>query len=325
MNYQKDKTKYKSDRLHNMKNILLALCFVSLLSACTKSNKTRDVTVAIVADTHFDQLPETDQYYHIRAINALDDSLTSIGRDLNGIIVAGDLIDKLADGVLDLFKQRYEKGQGDKRPHTVVYPGLGNHDLDPINLAINPDSSYQKKVMLCYMDSFLVSMKAQKKILDYDSSSRTYSWNIQDVHFIQGQRAAGDISYCKSNLAWIEQDLEKYASKGNPVVYIQHYAFDEESLLEWPESDRKQLFDLFDNYNLQAVFVGHTHQVSLQKYAGYTIYQVNNAWKDNDGNGSFAILHITNDSLQISTCKWIDDLGHTVLEAPSISKSLTKN
>lgn len=307
-----------------MKKILLVLCIVATFSACTKKKLARDVTVAIVADTHFDKLPETDQYFHVKAINALDDKLALKGRKLNGIIIAGDLIDKLADGVMDLFKQRYEKGIGEKRPHTDVYPGFGNHDLDPIKLDMNPDPTYQKKILLAYMDSFLVSMKEQNKILHYDPSSRTYSWNIQDVHFIQGHRAAGDTSYCKSNLNWIKKDLELYASKGNPVVYIQHYAFDKESLLEWPESDRKQLFNLFSHYNLQAVFVGHTHEASLQRYAGHTIYQINNAWKDNDGNGSFAILHMTSDSLKISTCKWVDNQGHSVLVTPYISKRLKK-
>jgi len=307
-----------------MKKIGLILCIAISLTACSKQKSPRDVTVAIVADTHFDKLPETDQYYHIRAINSLNDSLVTKGRKLDGIIVAGDLIDKLADGVMDLFKQRYEKGTGDKRPHVDVYPGFGNHDLDPIQLAMNPDPTFQKKVLLAYMDSLVVTLKEQNKILDFDPSSRTYSWNVQDVHFIQGHRAAGDTSYCKSNFDWIKKDLARYASQGNPVVYIQHYAFDEESLQEWPESDRKQLFNLLDQYNLQAVFVGHTHQASLQKYAGHTIYQINNAWRDNDGNGSFAVLHITDDSLQVSTCQWTDDQGHAVLVNPSITKKLNK-
>ena len=63
------------------------------------------------------------------------------------------------------------------------------------------------------MDSVLSVKLARKEILNLHPSSRSYSWNIGDVHFVHGQRYAGDTSYCESNLEWLKADLEKYASK----------------------------------------------------------------------------------------------------------------
>ena len=68
------------------------------------------------------------------------------------------------------------------------------------------------------MDSVLSVKLARKEILNLHPSSRSYSWNIGDVHFVHGQRYAGDTSYCESNLEWLKADLEKYASQGNYLI-----------------------------------------------------------------------------------------------------------
>jgi cytolysin (calcineurin-like family phosphatase) len=306
--------------MNHLKKILLGTAI--LFAGCSTNKVERNVTMVIAADTHFDHLPETDQYYHILAMNRLKDSLQMQHQDLDGVILAGDMIDKLASGVLELFKTRYEKGEGEKQIHTWVYPGFGNHDLDAIRLSISEDSLYQRKIMLNYMDTVLKEMKETGKILNYDPSSRCYSWNVQDVHFIQGQRVANDSSYCKSNLTWLKEDLKKYASKGNPVVYVQHYGFDKWALGWWSEETRQQLFNIFEPYNLVAFLVGHTHEASVQKYGGFPIYQVNNAWKDGDGKGSFALLQITDQNVKISTCVCQDGKGHYNLEKPTIEREL---
>lgn len=307
-----------------MKKITSLLLFggALFLGACASQEVKRDVTVAIAADTHFDKLPENDQYYHVLAMNRLGDTLRMNQRELDGVILAGDMIDKLAPGVLDLFKQRYEKGEGEKRIHTTVYPGFGNHDLDSVLLDMDPDPMYQQKVMLAYMDSALEALKKEGRILNYDPLTRCYSWNIQDVHFIQGQRVANDSSYCRPNMNWLAEDLKKYASDGNPVVYIQHYGFDKWALDWWSEETREKLFDIFEPYNLVGFFVGHTHEVSVEHYRNVPIYQVNNAWADGDGKASFAVLHLTNDVVEVKTCVVEDGKGHYTWQKPELNKQL---
>ena len=47
-----------------------------------------------------------------------------------------------------------------------------------------------------------------------------YSFDIGGVHFVCGQLAAGDTTYCESNMQWIADDLKKYASAGECVIFF---------------------------------------------------------------------------------------------------------
>ena len=44
-----------------------------------------------------------------------------------------------------------------------------------------------------------------------------------------------------------------------------------------------------------------------------------NGTGNNDGNGSFAIVRITDQQLDVVTCRWLDDQGHYELIAPFFS------
>lgn len=309
-----------------MKGLLTFLIGFTLLSSCASSSKERDVSVAVLGDLHFDLPPETDQYYHVRMINKIEgtfhipaDSVNGIStgviNKLNGVIIAGDVFDKPYPGAHELYKQRYGQGMGDKQVHYPVYPGYGNHDIDPIsedslqNLQGRADN-------LAFLDSLLNDKLKKREILNLHPGSRSYSWNIGDVHFIQAHRYSGDDAYGEANWEWLAADLQKYASNGNPVVYIQHYGFDAWALKWWPESAREKLFNLLDQYNLAAFLVGHTHEASIQHYRGHDIYQVNNAWPDEDGNGSFAVVRIKGNNVVIATCRWTDNQGNYEVVAP---------
>jgi hypothetical protein len=51
--------------------------FLILPALCSLVNpvraQVRDVSVVIAADTHFDMPPESDQFYHVKAMNRLPD------------------------------------------------------------------------------------------------------------------------------------------------------------------------------------------------------------------------------------------------------------
>lgn len=51
-------------------------------------------------------------------------------KKVDGVVIAGDIFDRARPEIIDLYRQRYERGEGEKRIHFPVYPGLGNHDLD---------------------------------------------------------------------------------------------------------------------------------------------------------------------------------------------------
>lgn len=324
-----------------MKQLLL-LGAATLAWGCTSPKETRteagrDVTVVVAADLHFDLPPETDQYYHVVAMNRLagnfafpQDGESNAGKPaapvshIDGVLLAGDMFDKARPEILSLYRERYETGEGDRRIHYPVYPGFGNHDIDPSVSDKGADNLKGRSFSLHYLDSILQDKLARKEILNLHPGSRSYSWNIQDVHFIQAQRFAGDTAYSESNFDWLANDLKTHASKGNPVVYIQHYGVDPWALKWWPQEARNRLFDLLDHYNVAAFLVGHTHTPSLQTYRGYPIYQVNNAWPDEDGNGSFAVLRIRDQAVDIASCRWTDDKGNFEVVGPYLQDPLPR-
>ena len=99
-----------------MKALWLSLFGMLTLSACTNStNNKRDVTVAVLGDLHFDLPPETDQYYHVRALNNLEEKfcipqdsingiVTGTVNHLHGVIIAGDMFDKPFSEIHDLYR-----------------------------------------------------------------------------------------------------------------------------------------------------------------------------------------------------------------------------
>ena len=323
-----------------MRQQIIALCVAALAigASCTspKENDTRDVTVVVAGDLHFDLPPETDQYYHVVTMNRLEGNFTfptdsaapgiagETVRKLDGVIIAGDMFDKARPEILAHYCSRYEMGPGEKTIHYPVYPGFGNHDIDPAVSDKGADNLLGRAFSLHYLDSILNDKLAKGEILNLHPSSRSYSWNIQDVHFVQAQRFSGDTAYCESNLDWLADDLKRYASEGNPVVYIQHYGVDPWAIKWWPQDARNRLFDILDNYNVAAFLVGHTHEPSLQHYRGYPIYQVNNAWPDEDGNGSFAVVRLKGDAVSVASCRWTDDKGDFEVVGPYLSDTLPR-
>lgn len=309
---------------------LVLCCFlpgtISTSCATDKRPVKRDVTCIIAADLHFDFLPESDQYYHVVTMNRVAGNFVmpsgEVVRKVDAVVLAGDLFDKARPEILELYRQRYEQGEGEKRIRYPVFPGFGNHDLDTMTSESGSNGIADLDLLKRYMDTVLQTKLKRREILNLHPSSRSYSWNIGDVHFIHGQRYAGDTSYCESNLKWLEADLKKYASKGNPVVYIQHYGTDDWAIKWWPQHARNALFNLLDQYNVAAFFAGHTHTAMIPQYRGYPIYQVNNAWPDKDGNGSFAVLRIKGEEVSIAAGRWTDGNGNMETVKPFLDQTL---
>lgn len=301
----------------NCKKLFLTLSFLAFMAVRALSQQSQ-CTVIVASDLHFDMPPETDQYYHVVAMNHLSDSI-----HVDGVLLAGDIFDKAHPEIQALYRQRYERGVGPKTLHMDAYPCYGNHDISPESgrPALNR-MGYE--LNMHYMDSLLQAKLRQGAILNVDPSSRAYSLNISGVHFIMGQLAAGDTTYCKDNFEWLQQDLERYCADGTPVVYIQHYGFDRWARDWWPEKNRRRLFKLLDRYRLAAFLVGHTHEASIQKYRGHHIYQVNNAWPDEDGPASFALLKICGDEVDIQTVNVLDGKGTIRIGAPELHTTIKK-
>jgi cytolysin (calcineurin-like family phosphatase) len=92
----------------------------------------------------------------------------------------------------------------------------------------------------------------------------------------------------------------------------------------WSDADRSAYRDALRGYNVSAIFTGHTHYAMQYTWQGLRVFQANNAKAEintgnNDGNGSFAIVRITDQKLDVVTCRWLDDAGNYELIAPWFS------
>lgn len=319
-------------RLLNLLSSVGVLGTALMLCSCESKQEQHtapDITFVVAADLHFDYLPETDQFCHVVAINKLPgtfvwpDSSLFAGdtlSTLSSVIIAGDIFDKPIPEAIDLCTQRYfTQGGGERQLSYPCFPGYGNHDINPFskdsiaNLA-GRAAAFQ------FMDS-LLSLKQQRgEIENLHPSSRSYSWTDRGVYFVQLQAYGGDTTYCESNLDWLRDDLALYAKDGKPVVVVQHYGFDKWAIEWWPQTEREQLFDILEPYNIKGFFVGHTHTASVQNYRGIPIYQVNNAWPDGRGKASFAVARIAGNQLSVVNCQWIDSVGTHETTAPFLNR-----
>uniref|UniRef100_A0AB33IY41 Calcineurin-like phosphoesterase domain-containing protein n=2 Tax=unclassified Prevotella TaxID=2638335 RepID=A0AB33IY41_9BACT len=303
-----------------MKIPFLIMALAMTVNMAHAASKGDECTVIIASDLHFDMPPETDQYVNVLAMNRLG----AQQKHIDGVLLLGDLCDKVHPDILRLFRQRYEKGPGERTIHYDVYPTLGNHDVAPAKGRPYDDRS-GNEININYMDSILHRKLQQKQILNLDTSSLSYSFNLGHVHFVNSQLSAGETSYCRSNMEWLENDLRTYASHGEPVVFMQHYGFDDDGLTWWDEANRDRLITLLGQYNLAGFFVGHAHAATLRYYRKTPIFQVNNGWKDGDGQSSFLLLNIKGNQVTLKNYRIEDNEGHVALEQPVLRMTAPVN
>ena len=316
------------------KKTILGLSLLLMATACTQKEQKAsvagepEVTVAVVSDLHFDMPPETDQFHHVVAVNKLGEQTK-----IDAVLQLGDLFDQSAPEIHALYRERWECNhptpQTTKRPDAKttnypVYPLYGNHDIEPSHgrPAVNK-AGYELNMQ--YLDSLLAVKKDAGELLNVDAGSRAYSFNLGGVHFVMVTLAAGDTTYCKSNMEWLAEDLKTYCADGTPLVYCQHYGFDDWALDWWTPEQRRELEETLKPYRLAAFLVGHTHSWSVQQFAGFPVLQVNNAWADEDGPASFCLLKIKGDDVTIETYNVLDGEGTTKLISPVLHQTIPIN
>ncbi|MGD8778020.1 MAG: metallophosphoesterase [Ignavibacteria bacterium] len=316
--------------------VLFIVCLIT--NAQTKNENESSVTFFVVADTHFDPPPETDQYYHIVAMNTVCGTIDnikastwqekimeentyfgSVGEPIeepNGVIMAGDITDRAEPSSLKLLKKRYEKGPGDKVINFPVYVGLGNHDLDLQH--VGDGATAYRNYMLEYVAERHSGKNVPVPVTNFDNKSKNYSWDWGKLHLVQTHRFAGNTENGNANsIEWLSKDLKYNASNGKPVIIIQHYAFYDGANRWWSEEEKETLYSVIKDYNIVAIINGHIHEAENFKWKGINIFQVNNAWPDDDGNGSFLICKITAKYMDVVTCRWKDGNGNVELVEPS--------
>jgi cytolysin (calcineurin-like family phosphatase) len=297
----------------------------------------RDITFYVVADTHADPVPEYDLRAQARAINAVSQGgvwpASIDGTDTHfkggaiapprGVVFVGDLTGwGTAPTEIPMFQHYFQKGTSSESIAFDAYLGLGNHDIDTADRDQATADAYRATYWQ-FIDAHHLGASALVPVGRFDAPTHNYSWSWDDAHFVQTHRFCGDSAYgLPSSRTFLSQDLATVGDD-HPVFLFHHYGMDAFGTQDrwWTQADRDAYRAILKGHAISAIFVGHSHAAFQYSWEGIRVFQVNNAKAENgtgnnDGNGSFAIVRITNDSLDVVTCRWLDDQGHYELVAP---------
>jgi len=300
-----------------------------------------DVTFYVVADTHADPPESYDLRATASAINAvghggvwpesIDGHATGfVGGAIaepRGVVLVGDITGwGTAPTEIATFRRYFEAGASADSIDYPTYVGLGNHDVDDADRPPDLAAAY-RAAFWAYVDSRHRGAGAPVPVTRFDDASHNYSWDFDGVHLVQTHRFPGDTGHgLASSLDFLASDLEQHASDGRPVFVFHHYGMDAFGTQDrwWTAADRGAYRDALSGYNVAGIIAGHSHYAMQYEWEGRRVFQVNNAKAEidsgnHDGNGSFAIVRITEDRLDIVTCRWLDDAGHYELIEPFYS------
>jgi cytolysin (calcineurin-like family phosphatase) len=187
-----------------------------------------------------------------------------------GVVMPGDLIDdgdraekgrKTSEEQYMLFKADLGLDGTDGRLKYPVFEGWGNHDGPPEGKEKNGFSTRSQ-----IKERNRIRME-KKLISNLSANGLHYSWDWDDVHFIQlnfypADKQNAKVKYSpvwhdpEDALAFMKEDLaEKVGSSGRPVVLMSHCGFDTDW---WVEEDWAAAYAAAKAYHVVLYIYGHT-------------------------------------------------------------------
>lgn len=185
-------------------------------------------------------------------------------RKVRGILVAGDLTQNTRHQEWDRYEAQI------KAISHYVYDGMGNHDYHTAFGVADINCLFDSN---CTNHNTIKDGVTKRKHITPPTNSQGphYSWDWQDVHFVQLNLFPGNEASPAepdmnpySSLDFLKADLKRYVgSSGRPVVIVQHYGFDNQISTSarnwWTQEQRKAYWDAIAPYNVTAIFTGHYH------------------------------------------------------------------
>jgi len=222
------------------------------------------------APTRLDPLSEEANSRFVEIMNTLPGSELpesmdggTVNRDLRGLLVVGDLIDSLDKNGGDYpamqqfewkrFLTDYGLDGTDGRIRLPVYEFHGNHDGPQGDTFI--------------IDAIIERNKTRPAVTNVSSNGLHYSWDWGPVHLInlgmfvgEGEKRRDEHHYApRASLEFLRQDLaEQVGESGRPVIVSHHIHLDAPEY-DWPAEDLAAYYDTTRDYNVVAIFNGHTH------------------------------------------------------------------
>lgn len=170
---------------------------------------------------------------------------------------------------------------------TKLLLGLGNHDYaNNVNDCTEPndfDFSYNACARGAFFD-IINRMDGYAKILDnysydYDKSSQSgsgaYSWDLGDMHYVQLHNYptyqvlldhfANKDLYVTKSISWLENDLKDAHKRGKATILNFHDAY-QHFASDTSVEEKERLEKMISDYNVIAIFSGHSHNLSGNQY-----------------------------------------------------------
>ncbi len=211
----------------------------------------------------------------VKAMNALSEE-----KKCKFTIINGDISEYGRTSQRDYFLSVYNQL---KMPY---YYGLGDHDIvnnfqSCFDLGVSELSSNGcaiGSISNMYRHITFLERKLTSFSFDFSGKTRTgslaYSWDVGIIHFIQLQYSpsyqqdytAADTTnqYITKSSDWLEKDLADAQERGCKNFYVNMHHPDLHSA---NNAEVEKFTQLLNKYNVEALFCGHTHQVtSLYKY-----------------------------------------------------------
>jgi cytolysin (calcineurin-like family phosphatase) len=243
-------------------------------------NPNRNVTFLSTSDCHFrtaDRRTNNDwDHETIDQMNGITDlrwpeQLGGGGIDKpRGAVVLGDCIDDgdvKRDGKnwsaeqFGYFVQEFGLSGIDGHVKYPVFEGWGNHDGPPVGQEKN-GFSFQAELKKRN------TIRQQKGLIsNLSANGLHYSWDWDDVHFIQlnlypADRQNPKVHYSSAwhdpqgSLSFLKEDLAKCVGEsGRPVVLMSHCGFDTNW---WVDEDWKAAYDAAKDYHVILYLYGHS-------------------------------------------------------------------
>jgi cytolysin (calcineurin-like family phosphatase) len=232
-----------------------------------------NVTFFLASDTHYGQSATVAAANErtIDAMNALPG--TAYPKDIGGIValprgvaVLGDLVNSVAGPRSPEFWGQFTADfgvNGEGRLRFPVYECAGNHDGGENELV---------------RQGIRLRNAVRPGVKSVSASGINYSWDWDVVHFVSlglfagadgdvipdfwGRKNEGPWRLPGHSLEFLEDDLARNVGRsGRPVVLLQHYGWDLWGLSSWSDREREALAAAIKEYNVIAIFWGHTHTV----------------------------------------------------------------
>ena len=271
----------------------------------------RSLTFLLAGDTHYGLNTKTAAYNRaiVDAMNSLPGILyppktvTGTVNKPRGVAVLGDLVE---EGEGEMGSKQWEEFTGDfgvcgeGRIDFPVYEGFGNHDGGAEQVV---------------RQGIKLRNTQRAGLVHISKNGFHYSWNWEGIHFIQlnlfpgteadriinpwGNYFEGSWKEPLHSLEFLRTDLEKYMKANNqPIIILMHYGFDPYGLGWWSERERDVFYKTIKDYNVLAIFWGHTHMVQSIEWRGIPTFCVGSTQKSN-GSGEFLVVYITDDTMYV--------------------------